>query len=187
VTGRPIFLTTNKRLLLLARLLALLVVIGLSVFIFSIREQAAELAVYGYPGIFLISFLSYATVLFPAPGIGVVFAMGAVFPPVGVALAAGSGAALGEISGYLAGFSGQAALERADVYQRLTGWMQRNGSLTVLVLSAVPNPFFDLAGLAAGALKMPVLRFLLACWVGETLKMLVLAYLGDTSLNTIFQ
>lgn len=176
----------KNRRLFLVRLIALVLAVALSVFIFSVRHRAEQLAVYGYPGIFLLSFLAYATVLLPAPGVAVVFAMGAIFHPLGVALAAGSGAALGEISGYLAGFSGQAVIERADLYERLTAWMQRNGPLTVLLLSALPNPFFDLAGVAAGALRMPLLRFLLWCWIGETVKMLVFAAAGFTSINKLF-
>lgn len=169
----------GNRRLILARILALVVVVALSIFIFSIRDKAAQLSVYGYPGIFLLSFLAYATVFLPAPGVGIVFLMGAVFNPLGVALAAGSGAALGEITGYLAGFSGQSVAERADIYERLTGWMRKNGPLTVLVLAAIPNPFFDIAGVTAGALKMPVGKFLFWCWLGECVKMSAFAYLGS--------
>jgi uncharacterized membrane protein YdjX (TVP38/TMEM64 family) len=178
-------MTSNWRLSL-ARLVALLVVVAISVYIFSIRDQAEQLAVYGYPGIFLLSFLAYATVVLPAPGVAVVFTMGAVFHPLGVAVAAGAGAALGEVTGYLAGFSGQAAIERSDLYEKFTSWMLKNGSLTVLILSAIPNPFFDLAGIAAGGLKMPLKRFLFWVWIGETIKMLIFAYAGSTTLNQFF-
>jgi len=109
--------------------------------------------------------------------------MGFVFHPLGVGLAAGAGAALGELSGYLAGFGGQTIIERVKVYDRLTHWMQINGPLTVLILSILPNPLFDLAGVAAGALKMPVIKFLFWCWIGETLKMIFFAYVGSSSLN----
>ena len=178
-------LTPEKRLTL-ARILALFVVIALSIFVYSIRDRAEELAIYGYPGIFLLSFLAYATVLLPAPGVWVVFTMGSVFNPLGVALAAGMGAALGELSGYLAGFSGQAVVERVDIYERLTVWMQKNGSLTILVLAAIPNPFFDLAGVAAGSLKMHVVRFLFWCWIGETIKMAIFAFAGAKSFEFLF-
>ena len=183
----PTVVTPRKRWLNLARLLALILVIALSLLIFNLRSQAERLAIYGYPGIFLLSFMAYATVLLPAPGVAVVFTMGSVFHPLGVALAAGLGAALGEVSGYLTGFSSQAAVERAAAYERLTGWMRKNGPLTILLLSAVPNPFFDLAGVAAGALKLPIPKFLLWCWIGETLKMLFFAYAGATFLDTIFK
>jgi membrane protein YqaA with SNARE-associated domain len=171
--------------LAITRILALAAVVAISIYIFSIRDRAAEVAVYGYPGIFLLAFLAYATVLLPAPGVAIVFTMGGVFHPVGVALAAGAGAALGELSGYLAGFSGQAVAERAGIYNRLSGWMQKKGSLTVLLLSTIPNPFFDLAGATAGVLKMPVTKFLFWCWIGETLKMLFFAYAGKLTIHLL--
>ena len=177
----------NKIVLTLARVLALAAVIGISVFIFSIRDQAEAFAVYGYPGIFLIAFLANATVLLPAPGIAVVFAMGSVFNPVLVGLVAGAGGSLGELSGYLAGFSGQAVIERADIYERLELWMKRNGNLTVMLLAAIPNPFFDLTGIAAGALKMPISRFMFWCWIGVTIKMLAFSLLGSASLEKFFE
>jgi uncharacterized membrane protein YdjX (TVP38/TMEM64 family) len=179
-------LLTPERRLTLARILALFVVIGLSIFVFSIRDQAEQLAIYGYPGIFILSFLAYATVLLPAPGVAVVFTMGSVFNPIGVAIAAGTGAALGELSGYLAGFSGQAVVERVEIYDRLTSWMKRYGSLTILVLAAIPNPFFDLAGVAAGSLKMHVVRFFIWCWAGEVIKMAIFAFAGAKYLDILF-
>ena len=102
--------------LTLIRVLVLLAVIGLSVYIFSIRDEAERFAAYGYPGIFLISLLANATILLPRPGVAIVFAMGSVFEPALVALAAGLGATVGEISAYAAGFSGQAVIERTAVY-----------------------------------------------------------------------
>lgn len=163
----------------LARVAAMLVVIAISIGIFLLPDaQARQLESYGYPGLFLLSILSNATVLLPAPGLLIVFSMGARFSPLGVALAAGTGAAIGELSGYLAGFGGQAVIEDTSMYQRMVGWMQRNGDLTVFVLALLPNPFFDLTGIAAGALKMPIRRFLLWCWLGKIGKMLLVALAG---------
>ena len=176
---------SNLRLNLL-RLLALVLVIAISVFVYSIRDQAKELARYGYPGIFVLSILANGTVLLPAPGVIFVFAMGAIFNPFWVAIAAGTGAALGELTGYLAGFSGQAVVERATLYNRLVGWMdlhKRLSYLTILALAFFPNPFFDLAGVASGTLKIPISRFLFFTWIGKVLKMLLFAYAGATWLN----
>jgi membrane protein YqaA with SNARE-associated domain len=148
----------------LLRILALAVVIGITVYIYSIREHVEEFAAYGYPGIFLIALMANATVFLPAPGVAVVFAMGSIFNPLGVALAAGTGGAIGELSGYLAGFSGQAIVENTQIYNRISPWVQKYGVWAILVLSAIPNPFFDLAGIAAGVAKIPVWKFLLFCW-----------------------
>jgi uncharacterized membrane protein YdjX (TVP38/TMEM64 family) len=172
--------------LTLTRILALIFVVAISLVIFFLRDKAEQLAIYGYPGIFVLAFLAYATVLLPAPGVAVVFTMGAVFNPWLIALAAGSGAALGEITGYLAGYSSQGIAQHAKVYEKLNFWMKKNGSLTIFLLSAVPNPFFDLAGAAAGILKMPVPKFLMWCWLGETVKMLVFATLGSLSIRRFF-
>ena len=170
----------------LLRLAALLMVILLSVFIYTIRDQAEKLAVYGYPGIFILAFLSYATVILPAPGVAVVFTMGAILNPLAVAIVAGAGAALGEISGYLVGFSSQGLVERSAWYLRIESGLKRYGGWAVFLLAAIPNPLFDLAGAVAGTLKMPVWKFLLFAWLGETIKMIAFAYAGS-SLIGLFQ
>ena len=165
------------------RVLALFVVIGITLYIFSIRDRVEEFAAYGYPGIFLIALLANATVLLPAPGVAVIYAMGAIFNPFGVALAAGTGGALGEISGYLAGFSGQAVIERMEVYDHVQPWVERFGGWAILFLSAIPNPFFDIAGIAAGIAKMPLRTFLVFTWVGQLIKMLLFALAGKYSIQ----
>jgi len=165
------------------RILALAAVIGITVYIYSIRERVDEFAAYGYPGIFLVMLMANATVVIPAPGVAVVFAMGSVFNPILVALAAGTGGAIGELSGYLAGFSGQAIVENTQTYDRISPWVQKYGVWAILVLSAIPNPFFDLAGIAAGVAKIPVWKFLLFCWAGQIIKMTMFAYAGAYSID----
>ena len=88
------------------RVLVLLAVITLTIFLILNRDRVQELEALGYPGIFLISLFSNATLILPVPGVLFTSAMGAVFNPYWVALAAGCGAALGELTGYVAGFSG---------------------------------------------------------------------------------
>ena len=165
------------------RILALAAVIGLTYFIFSIRDRVEEFTEFGYPGIFLIALLANATILVPAPGAAIVYAMGAVFHPIGVGIAAGSGGALGELSGYLAGFSGQAVIERTDIYERTKPWIDKYGGWAILFLSAIPNPFFDAAGIAAGIAKMPLKTFLFFVWIGQLIKMTIFAYAGRLSLD----
>ena len=173
--------------LTIGRIVAILIVIALTAFIYSVRDQAEDLQQYGYIGIFIIAFMTNATVLLPAPGIALVFAMGAVFNPIYIALSAGAGGALGELSGYLAGFSGQAIVERADLYVRFNAWIQKHGFFAILILAAIPNPFFDLAGIAAGVLKMPLYRFLISVWIGVTIKMFLFAWVGSTSLAWLLE
>ncbi|MEW6084364.1 MAG: VTT domain-containing protein [Chloroflexota bacterium] len=173
----------NELQIALLRILALFVVIGITVYIFSIRERVEEFTAFGYPGIFLVALLANATILLPAPGVAVVYAMGAVFNPLGVGLAAGTGGAIGELSGYLAGFSGQAVIERTDVYERTKPWVEEYGGWAILVLSAIPNPVFDAAGIAAGIAKMPLRTFLFFVWIGQLIKMTLFAFAGRYSLE----
>jgi uncharacterized membrane protein YdjX (TVP38/TMEM64 family) len=165
--------------------ISLVAVIVITIYIYNIREHAAEFEKYGYAGIFLIALMANATVLLPAPGVAIVYAMGAVFNPFWVALFAASGAALGELTGYLIGFSGQAVIERTDIFDKVKPWVDHYGGWAILVLSAIPNPFFDIAGVAAGMIKMKITTFLFFTWVGQIIKMSVFAFAGYSSLEWI--
>jgi len=181
---------SDDRRMKILRLLTFAFVIAIVVVIFIFRDEVRELARFGYPGVFLVTMISNATVFIPVPGIMVVFALGAVFQPLITAMVAGLGAATGELSGYLLGFSGQGLAQRSERYQRFLSWLskhRRYSDVAVMVLAIIPNPFFDLAGIAAGTLKIPVLRFYFFCAIGSTLKMLVFAYSGDTILNWLFE
>jgi membrane protein YqaA with SNARE-associated domain len=160
------------------QLLTLLPVILITVGIYLVHDHIPNLKAYGLPGIFLLSLIANATVILPVPGVVITTTMAAIFPPFSVALAAGSGAALGELTGYLAGYSGQVVIENRPRFAKLVEWMRKYGGWTILLLAFIPNPAFDMAGIVAGALKMPISRFLLWCWVGKVLKMLLFAYTG---------
>lgn len=173
----------SRRTLNIIRVVVLLAVIALTIFLVIKREEIQALKAYGYPGIFLFSILANATIFVPVPGVVFTSAMGAVFNPLLVSIAAGAGAALGEFSGYLAGFSGQAVVEGSEKYQRVVRWMEKYGDFTILVLAFIPNPLFDLAGIAAGILRMPVWKFLFFCIIGKILKMMMFAYAGNWVIN----
>lgn len=175
--------TNHDRKTLILRGLSLLAFIAITIFVFSIRDRAAELAVYGYPGIFLVSLLAYATVFFPAPGLAIVFGMAGVFHPLGVALAAALGAGLGESTGYLAGISGRSVVENSQAYRRIQPFVEKYGAFAIIALTAIPNPIIDVASVAAGALKLPFWKFLLAAWTGQMIKMTAIAYAGSLSLG----
>jgi membrane protein DedA with SNARE-associated domain len=172
----------DRILPILLRAAAFLFALTITVGIYYFRDSFRHLASFGYVGIFLLSILANATIILPAPGVAFVFGMGAVFNPLFVALAAGAGAAIGELSGYIAGYSGQAILQRSRYEQQLETWMRKNGPWTIFIFAFIPNPLFDVAGMLAGMLKMPLWKFLICCWLGKTLKMLLFAYAGWLSI-----
>ena len=167
------------------RWLGLAFVIALSAALVVWRRELADFKAYGYPGLFLVNLIGNATLFLPAPVLAVVFAAGSSLMPPLIGLTAGSGAALGELTGYLAGFSGSAAIENQARYVRMRQWMKRWGIWLIFVLSLVPNPLFDMAGITAGALHVQLWRFLLACWAGKVLKMTVVAYMGGQTVNIV--
>jgi membrane protein YqaA with SNARE-associated domain len=165
----------------LLRILLVVLVVAITTSIFVFRDQLADretLETMGYLGAFVIALVTSATVVLPVPGIAVIYYLGESLNPVLLGLLAGLGSALGEITGYMAGYSGQAVLEKNRYYGRVEQWMTRRGSIVILVLSFVPNPFFDLAGATAGALRFPLWKFLVMCFTGKTLRYMLVAFAG---------
>ncbi|MBN2257301.1 MAG: VTT domain-containing protein [Anaerolineaceae bacterium] len=162
------------------RVVILVFVIALTALLLIYRDELVKLQGYGYPGIFLLSILANATIIIPMPGVILTSAMGAIFNPWWVALAAGSGATIGELSGYLAGLSGRGLISKNKTSDKVEYWVKRYGGWAIFLMAFIPNPLFDMAGLTAGALKMPVQRFVLFLFLGKVAKMLIFSLLGST-------
>jgi membrane protein YqaA with SNARE-associated domain len=158
--------------------LAVLVSVSVIILITAFGDQIEKLKGYGYLGAFLIGFLANATIILPAPSMAFTAALGGVLNPFLVGIAAGTGEALGEITGYLAGLSGNAVIEHRDFYESVHRYMDRYGAWVFFVLAAIPNPFFDIVGIAAGMVRFPVIVFLLSVWAGKTLKAVFVAGAG---------
>ncbi len=169
-TGGQIFSRAN----VLSLLFALGVTIA-SAFLFSRVEVLRHL---GYIGVFFISLLSSATVFLPLPGFAVVFAMGRYLNPVLLGIAAGIGSGIGEATGYFVGFAGHNIVESTKIFLEHKKQIEKYGAPAIFVLAFLPNPAFDIAGIAAGAIEMPVWKFLLATILGKTLRFILIAYIG---------
>lgn len=151
----------------------------------------------GYAGIFLANFLGTATGFIPVPGLTaggqalIVAGSQSLFVP-GVVIAGASGMTLAESTAYLTGSIGRGIAEEREMplkgrlgqaLHRAAGWvdwaMAHYGFVTLLVLSAVPNPLFEFAGITAGAVRMNFWRFLLAVAIGKTARVILLVIVGD--------
>ncbi len=168
-----------------ALLLAMGITIGL--YFWVGQEQIRRFQEWGYFGIFLTSLIGNASIALPIPSLFFTFMGGATFNWVIVGLVSGIGEALGESTGYLAGYGGSAIIENKSMYKRMQHYMEKHGMLTIFVLSVIPNPLIDLAGIAAGASRYGYLKFLSACWMGKTIKTLAFAWAGAHSVNWILQ
>jgi membrane protein DedA with SNARE-associated domain len=157
----------------------------------------------GYAGIFLANLASTATVFLPVPGLtaagqALIIWGGDTLNPVLAGLLGGLGMALGEVTAYAAGtVGGDMARGRhvggppwvrrvVEGTARAVGWlMARYGMLTLLILSAIPNPVFELAGLTAGAVRMPFGRFMAPVLVGKCIRGLALAFIGASGVKIL--
>jgi uncharacterized membrane protein YdjX (TVP38/TMEM64 family) len=136
---------------------------------------------FALPALFIVSVISSATLFLPVPGLAITTLVGSLISPPAVGIVAGIGQTLGEMTGYMAGYSGQGLVDRTKVYERIEGWMSRNefaGELVVFILALIPNPLFDAAGMAAGMLRFPAWKFLLAAGIGKVIKNIAFAYGG---------
>jgi membrane protein DedA with SNARE-associated domain len=156
-----------------------------------------HLAGFGYGGVFLTNLLSTSTVVIPVPGLtataqALIIREGrhTAYPWL-IGLLGGLGMGLGEVTLYYAGYLGAELARGSDlpgpdwlrralhrVGAGVTWLMGHWGMATLFVLSAVPNPFFEVAGITAGSVRMPFRRFFVAAVAGKILRGMLLAYLG---------
>lgn len=182
---RPGFWTKDRVL----QIATLLLVIALFLIIVwqrkNIIEFSRQLSQYGglkYVGVFIISAAASATIVIPVPGLAMTSAFGAFsansWDPLWFGVSSGLGATLGEFTGYMLGYSGRMAIPYTKTYEKIVEWMRKWGSWTIFLLALIPNPLFDIAGLAAGILKYPAWKFLLVGAAGRLPKHILFSYLG---------
>ena len=149
----------------------------------------------GYPGLFLVTMVANASIILPTPGFLAVVVAGAVLNPWLVALIGALGMTIGELTGYLVGRAGSSTISKEKEegeesrWSRWTGFSKRLvgrwGVFGIFVLAVLPNPLFDIAGIAAGAVRMGVAKFLAATFAGRLIRTSLLAYSSAYSVDTI--
>lgn len=149
--------------------------------------EAAVASPFGLIVLFVLSVISNATLILPVPGIALTALAATAANPLAVGLVAGLGQSIGEMTGYLAGYSGQELVDDSPRYGKMASWMRRYGAVTIFVLALIPNPFFDVAGIVAGALRMPVWLYFFSAAAGKILKNLALAYAASTGLHWLLR
>lgn len=168
-------------------ILSVTLAVALGALIVVYWDEVQALETYGYAGALVIGFLESAIIIVPIPAVVLVFALGAVLNPFVVGLAVGTGEVVGALTLYYAGRKGMSIYGNGQreqkLYLRLQGWMKRRGGLTLFLLSAILNPFFYPAGIAAGALRFPLWRFVLIVWAGKVIKAVAIAGAGSLGLQ----
>ena len=207
VLDAPSWVPTDKvpRGVLIGGLIFILLAafLGTSIPVFFGWLGEEEFNNFGYAGIFAANFLGTATGFIPVPGLTaagqalIIAGSDSLFVP-GVVVAGSLGMTLGESTAYLTGAIGRGVAEERQMpvrgrlgewMHRAAGWidwmMERYGFMTLLVLSAIPNPFFEFAGITAGAVRMNFWRFIVAVGIGKTIRVILLVTVGKALVDWI--
>jgi membrane protein YqaA with SNARE-associated domain len=147
---------------------------------------------FGYIGVFVFAVLGSASMFIPVPGAAAGITLGLLLRPipyvplpqpvlVGVIVAAGS--AIGELTGYSTGVGGRAVIGNSRIGRLLVALMRRHGTLTVFCVAAVPNPFIDIGGIAAGVAGMAVRRFMTVMFIGKCVNYIAIAYIANSGIE----
>jgi len=142
---------------------------------------------YGYPGVFLVSMISSASIFLPIPGFLFILAASPFLNPWILGVVAGAGMAIGELTGYFIGKGGSKALKKSDKkwLKKGEGWFQRGrGFLLIVIFAATPLPD-DVTGIVAGMFNYDWRKFLLASFIGKTIMNLLLALGGFYGINWV--
>ena len=167
----------------------LVVALVLAVLVWALSGYISAEKVAGYPGVFFLNFLGAVSMVLPVPGLISVCGVSVLLNPWVVGTLAGVGEALGEWSGYVVGYAGDTVFERFRIYRnlrpRVRGWMEKRGTLVLFLASVIPNPMFDLVGIAAGTVHFPFARFMAIVLVGKIVKGLTVALACQSGISLL--
>ena len=143
---------------------------------------------YGYPGIFLISFIGTASIVLPIPYTIVIFTIGSlrILDPLLVAVSGGAGSVLGEFFGYFLGYYGRAIVseERQKKMNYILRVFSRYGTIAIFLFALTPLPD-DLLFIPLGIMRYNFPRAFLPCLLGKMLMCFILSYGGYLSIGFI--
>lgn len=126
----------------------------------------------------MLNLLGSATLAVPTPLFLTTVVAGSVFNPYIVAIISSLASTLGELTGYWAGIGTGEIIMNGKYMDLVKSWFEKYGLITLFLMALIPNPIFDVAGLFAGATKIPVKKYLLYVGAGKIIRFSVLAFSG---------
>src|SRR3990170_2035411 len=144
-TGKPELLENKLFYAVLLLISALLLFSPL-----FLRIDLQSLKSLGILGVALLNFISSSTLFFPVPGFLATGIGGSLYNPLLVAVASSIGSTLGESVGFVFGHASRKITHPKDhtfmesLYRIIH---HKHGSLLIVALAFIPNPFFDAVGI----------------------------------------
>ncbi|MDP9237799.1 MAG: VTT domain-containing protein [Chloroflexota bacterium] len=145
-----------------------------------------------YIGVFVSAVIGSASMFVPVPGALAGITIGLTLDPlpfvplpqqITIALIVAAGSAVGELTGYSTGVGGRGIIGNSRLGRLMVSLMRRHGTLTVFCVAAVPNPFIDVGGIAAGVAGMTIRRFMTVMFIGKTVNYIAVAYIVSSGIE----
>lgn len=149
---------------------ALILFILVSFLAWKLKDVLKEWIPLTLLGLLLTCFVMNSTVLLPSSSLLVVLEYSYVLNPISVIIVGAIGASLGELIGYMVGAEGVTLVRRFKKVSNLPKF-RKHPFLWVMLFAFIPFPVFDVAGIMAGSIRMNLFKFLLASFIGKTIKM----------------
>ena len=136
---------------------------------------------FAYVGVFVVTFLANALIAIPIPYIPIVAHIGATagLPWLVVVLGA-LASVLGESVAFLAGRAEEGLVSEHPIYKRVHRVAERPvlAGAMLFAFAVPPNPIFDVAGLAAGAVGVRYRVFFISVFAARLIRLAVIVWLG---------
>ncbi len=162
----------------------------LSIVILYFSDQiCAFFGQFMYIGVFALSLFAHATVFFPTIALQIgMISIAMHLDPLLFGIFAGIGSAIGELSGYALGRGSEGLLKNQNKFaQKIIDFQHKilkfHPEFAIFLLSAIPNPLFDFAGIFAGFAKMKWQYFVIFCALGRIIRYTLIGYFGAWALD----
>lgn len=151
-------------------------------------------SVISYGMLFVLCFMSNASVLLPSSSLIIVAQSALSLNPFLVGIIAGFACSVGELVSYLAGYSAINVLKSSNYktynkiikaiesivksnnkIQSIWSYLKNHPYLLVFLFALIPLPLFDFVGIYAGLKQLNAFKYFTACLLGKTIKCLAFA------------
>lgn len=156
----------------------------------QLEEWLQSLMAFGYPGVFLLSFIGASSVIIPVPYTVVLLAiaLSGQFNPLLLALSSGIGSAAGELAGYGLGYVGRRFVGRRYEarFAALMKLYDRYGMVVVFLFALTPLPD-DLLFIPLGLLRYSLWRAFIPMILGKLSMCSIIVYVGHYASDIILK
>ncbi|MEK6973269.1 MAG: VTT domain-containing protein [archaeon] len=151
---------------------------------------------YGVAGLFVATVIGNATIMFPVPVDILIFLSAQIdffnlglLTPLLLGLLLGIASTIGESTSYVVGYYGTESLEQINkrefsMLSEAKKRINKHGGIIIFLGSFTPFPM-DIVGLAAGILKYDYKKFFAFCYLGKSIRAIIILYAGYYSISAI--